>query len=690
MSLSRANFNAPQARVPGGCIFRSPDPDQEPRSDVPLGAILAPLRLNLRAIITAALAVTVWVGALTPISVAEVKSAFASRGQMLVLLEGNADLDGVAERIRASGGRVAHIFPPSALIVEGVSELPSGAGIRTVYQSEIEEKALESLDTTARCVGNTWNQLLQDSRAVETQSVEGLEAALVGDALVPPPSEGTTASSQDSDRTPGARQTSEFFIGRVAVGIVMPESDGTGDPSTENWTMQERQAVVSQIAAALDWWAAREPRANLSFVYNDDVGEPTKTSYEPISRAHTEEHLWIDEVMEKKGYSGSSYFDKVYAYNNALRETYDTDWAFTIFVVDSSEDEDDLFADGYFAYAYTGGPFTVLTYGNAGYGIANMDAVAAHEIGHIFHALDQYEGAKNSCTGRAGYLDVENQNSDYGGCPLDQPSIMRAHVEPFAAGALDPYARGQVGWRDSDGDGILDPVDTTITLGAIDYVTDTIQTSVYTFTAAVLETPYPSPSHPSVTINTLESVQYRIEGGDWTSAQAADGAFDSYEETFQFTTDPLPTRKLAVEVRVVDSAGNVLTQTLATVSAVNPVDPILNTTLTRAELGDAQGLAETHVYRGRATSDVSIVASTYYRIDEGSWRLVTPDDGTFDDSAEPFSFAVAVDKLGPGTHRLEVYSVDGRGNVEPSPATDTFETERRPSKVLLPFIVHAP
>jgi hypothetical protein len=68
----------------------------------------------------------------------------------------------------------------------------------------------------------------------------------------------------------------------------------------------------------------------------------------------------------------------------------------------------------------------------------------------------------------------------------------------------------------------------------------------------------------------------------------SDGAFDSYEETFQFTTDPLPTGKLDVEVRVTDSVGNILTRTLATVSVVNPVDQILNTTLTRAEAGDAQ------------------------------------------------------------------------------------------------------
>jgi hypothetical protein len=650
-----------------------------------------PMRIGLRFVITAALAATVWAGALAPVGVAKVNGVLASTGQILVLLEKDANLDAVAERVRASGGRVIHAFPPSALIVASGDERLSGAGIRAVYWSEAEETVLESFDGVARRAASTWNHLLSlDASDVETRSVEGLQAALVGDAFVLPSREAVAASAQDSDPTPDIRQTSEFLIGRVAVGVVMPESDGSIDPSTEDWTAEERQAVMSEIAAALDWWATREPRANLSFVYDDNSGKPIQTSYEPINHAHTEEHLWIDEVMEKKGYTGSSYFEQVYAYNNALREAYDADWAFTVFVVDSSEDRDDLFTDGYFAYAYTGGPFTVLTYGNAGYGIANMDAVAAHEIGHLFYALDQHEGARKPCTLRAGYLDVENQNSDYGECATDLPSIMRAHIEPFGTGALDPYARGQVGWRDSDGDGILDPVDTTITLSTIDYVADTTRTNVYTFTAAVQEVPYPSPSHASVTINTLEDVHYRVDGGDWTAAQAADGAFDSYKETFRFTPDPLPTGQLDVEVRVVDSAGNVLTQTLATISAVDPVDQILNTTLTRAEPGDAHALAETRVYWGQAASEVSIVASTYYRIDEGPWRLATPDDGAFDDSAERFSLTVDVDDFGPGTHELQVYSVDGRGNVEPSPATDTFENGRSLSRALLPCIVRAP
>ncbi len=364
-------------------------------------------------------------------------------------------------------------------------------------------------------------------------------------------------------------QTSEFFIGRVAVGIVLLESDGGIDPSTEDWTEAERALVLDEITAALDWWAAREPNAHLTFVYDDGTAAPVATSYEPISRHYGDQALWITEAMTKKGITGYSYFDQVRRYNNILRETYDTDWAFTIFVVDSSNDSDNRFTDGYFAYAYLGGPFTVMTSGSNGYGPHNLDAVAAHEIGHIFMALDQYYSAYQSCTHRSGYLGVENQNSQYGACVSDVASIMRGQIYPYGIGAVDEYARGQLGWRDSDGDGILDPMDTTLSALSADYVIDPEQPNVLTFTGRVQDDPYPSPVRRSTTINSIKQVQYRVGSGLWMDAQPVDGAFDSYTESITFTTPPLPTGDLIVELRVIDSAGNELIQPVDSVSVVD-------------------------------------------------------------------------------------------------------------------------
>ena len=107
-----------------------------------------------------------------------------------------------------------------------------------------------------------------------------------------------------------------------------------------------------------------------------------------------------------------------------------------------------------------------MTYDNGGYTISNMDAVMAHETGHIFGAGDQYVSYYYnppvicSCTAIYGFLQVENQNCE-NSCLSNVASIMRGGVAPYTAGAIDYYAKGQIGWRDLDSDSINDVVDST-------------------------------------------------------------------------------------------------------------------------------------------------------------------------------------------------------------------------------------
>lgn len=604
----------------------------------------------------------------------------------LLLAAPGADLDSIAQAVGLAGGHVTHIFPPGALIGQVPRDAPIPSGVLAIHRQALDEASVAALAPEARRAARVWNAMLAPEIPPDAApSLESLEAELVGDALKAPAPEGL--ASLASDPSPGYYQTSEFFIGRVAVGIILPESDGGVDPSTEDWSEEERTLVLSEISAALDWWAAREPNAYLTFVYDDGTAAPVTTGYEPISRSYSHQSYWIGEVMTKKGYTGSTYFDQVRGYNNALRENYHTDWAFTIFVVDSSNDGDNRFANGFFAYAYLGGPFTVLTYGNNGYGPHNMDAVAAHEIGHIFLALDQYYSAYQPCDRRSGYLGVENQNSRYGNCASNVTSIMRGQTWPYRDGAVDDYARGQIGWRDSDGDGILDPMDTILSVTAADYVTDPERPNVLTFAGSVRDDPYPSSFRTNTTINTIEQVQYRVEDSDWTDAQASDGAFDTYTEDFTFTTPPLPTGDLRVELKVIDSAGNQLVQAIDTVSVVDPVDAILETTLTRLEQGDGGGEETQITYLGQSSSAVSYVAGAYLRIDDQPWLPLICADGAYDEPQEEFSFAVDLSTLSPGTHQIQAYSVDGEGNVETSPAEDSIFIKSPTYYVFLPQIM---
>jgi len=363
---------------------------------------------------------------------------------------------------------------------------------------------------------------------------------------------------------PGPHDTSVFMAGTVAVGIVLPESSGSG----ENWTQAETDCVVSKIKTGMNWWKAHaSAAAKLNFVYDLQIGIPI--SYEPIQMVNTLSSTWVRATMGSMGYTDSNTQERVYSYNNHIRDVNNTDWAFTIFVVDSSADIDGKFADGsYFAWAYLGGPYLILTYDNDGWGIRNMNWVAAHETGHIFLAGDQYYqagyGGCNSTTERYGYLGVVNSNCQYNN-PTSVPSIMRTNED-----ALESTASGQVGWKDSNANGIPDTVDTNPAFNLTAFTPDPTTQSKLTYSGKVYDIPR---AHAvctgtgdfcyskDVTINTISSVTYRVDGGAWNSVPATDAAYDSDYETFSFTTPNLANGLRTLDVKATNSAGNTVTWT---------------------------------------------------------------------------------------------------------------------------------
>lgn len=303
-----------------------------------------------------------------------------------------------------------------------------------------------------------------------------------------------------SGSEPGYYETSEYMVGKVAVGVVFLESSGKVDPSTKDWT-QEEELVKDEILTALSWWASQNPSANLTFKVEWHLR--VLTSYEPISRPSSDEGLWISEAMNRLGYYNTSYFSQVRDFVNDLRSRLKTDWCFAIFVVDSSNDEDGRFADGLIAYAYLGGPFLVLNYKLDGFGPQKMDLVAAHEVAHIFYATDEYDGV----TEYSGYLNA----SDVEGSGALMDSGERATL------SLSEGTKLQIGWRDSDNDGILDVVDTSPRLTLEKLPPDLTDLESLSYEGRVEDVPYPNKnpygSGRSVTINKIKSVKFRIDEG---------------------------------------------------------------------------------------------------------------------------------------------------------------------------------
>jgi len=435
----------------------------------------------------------------------------------------------------------------------------------------------------------------------------------------------------------GFYDTSSYMAGKVAVGIILPESIG----DTENWTQDEVTKVISEIKTAMDWWASIEPDAHLSFYYDIhtpfDGTQSVKIASEPI--VTNSEKPWINQVMNAMGYTNpgtgfvEDYFYRVFDYNNHIRDMLGTNWAFTIFVADSSNDTDGNFPNSRFAYAYLGGPFMVMTYDNGNYGIENMDSCCAHETGHIFYALDEYKG-ESSKTKYSGYLNVINGNHESVSCSV--PCIMKGLIPPFANKQVCHYTRGQLGLWDTDIDNILDVLDSSPNIFLTSYPTDPTSNQSPTYIGIALVTivpnknPQETPPIHDITINTISQVKYRINNGSWLSATASDGIFDEPEEEFTFTLASLNDRTHTLEIKAIDSAGNISNYNTNT---INDAQPNLDAVVVYP-IPFRQSTGDTHIIFKGLTNDANIriynLAGDIIREQDHvsiSWRWPVIDEG---------------------------------------------------------------
>lgn len=337
--------------------------------------------------------------------------------------------------------------------------------------------------------------------------------------------------------------TSSYMFGSAYLQVVFLESDGSEEPESEDWTASQKQQVLDGIRNGMDFWENQAPdRLSFSGVYAADT---VHTGVEPIrGNAYTgndpcqNQWRWMGDVMKAYGMlpgdfdcSDDDYVVNVWAANiifgHELRNAQGTDWAFTVYVVDSENDGDGMFADGKFAYAARNGPYMVLTYDNDGWGIDRMDRVAAHETGHIFGATDEYNGVTETW----GYLwEQETPNS---GCIMDDSSW-----------CVSSGSAKQIGWRDSDSDGLADPLDTVPDLDARGFQAPADPTSDATpdLSGEAADVPYPAApefqnyGYNSISVNDVTDVTLAVDG---TTTTTSPSPADPHLAPWSLTTDPL-------------------------------------------------------------------------------------------------------------------------------------------------------
>lgn len=397
------------------------------------------------------------------------------------------------------------------------------------------------------------------------------------------------SNNNENGPSPGLNETSEYMIGDIAIGVIFLESAGSG----EDWTTTEQNNVIQKIQWSNIWWSVQynyiPPNPKMSWTVEWNYNIPV--SLEPINYPsactnNIYEQQWVNESMASLGFNSGNWFNRVRSYNNDLRSRKNTDWAFTVFVIDSSNDADGCFTDNYWGYAYYG-YFIVITYDCGPWTHNAFDRNFLHETAHIFWATDEYNSKKEY----SGYLNA-NDNDGSGGL-MDQP----------LAYLLSQGTKEQLGWRDTDSDGLLDIIDTNPDTMLNSYIPNPTSNTILTYTGMATVIPYtnknpqPSNSKNNVTINTISNVEYRIDAGTWTNAQPTDGLFNSAIESYTFTTSNLSLGQHTIETRAIDSVGNrdiSLAQDTVTIITNNaPNKP----TITGPTTGDAGSI---YTYTGTA------------------------------------------------------------------------------------------
>jgi len=483
------------------------------------------------------------------------------------------ECESVWRAVEAEGGRVASVLLPSSMTAflsrEAAARIATRQDVIGVSFGPVDRARYGELTREQSVAIRVWNDIYMGlaNHPVAHEPEGGARRDYA--CGIPVPEEYRRSADGIGKKGYGANDEdmSEYMIldglgsqhGAYHVYIVFPESNGVLDPNTENWTLSMKEFRVAECTEGIEWWFARYAPARMILITSVEWTVPTP--WEPITRPHNFDVTWVDDVMDSLGYAGENHFDKVRNFNNNRSPTSADAWLNTVFFVNSNVDADGCFSDGWFDYSYLGGPYLVMTSDNGGWTYGNTDYLTAHETGHTFYALDEYASSGCTDTETTGYLNVANGNCENGGGTSELCIMRNNNRVEFTEGHVCPFTRGQIGWRDTDGDSIPDIVDHPPLL-TLDEPEDTMTCDpTPIFTGSVIPEVEPNvnpgwwcPGH-DISVNSVSSVEYRVDGGAWQNASPSDGNWDEADEGFGFALALAPAGRYGIEVRARNSRG---------------------------------------------------------------------------------------------------------------------------------------
>jgi hypothetical protein len=564
-----------------------------------------------------------------------------------LILSEPGQADALAQAVTAAGDTV-HVRQGDALFVglDALSESDLTAlGARALYHDRIPDAELTALAGVDYDAAQVWNAINDRAASTRPLNVSGTDDSVV---LVPD-------NSASAAYAPSDTQTSSFLYGSVAVKVLFVESTS----GTENWTETEVNKVKGEVVQALDWWTVAatvpggpgdpaRPSAQLtwdvSYVspFDGDAADRAKinVNVEPITQSvYTAAANWIPQVAA--AFVGGSGPSAVRALADNVRDTAGTDWGFVLYVVDSSGVPEGYFIDDHKAAgAALNGPWAVVTYGAGDLGTENLEVLIAKMVGHVFGAGDETYDELGGCYNAEiyGYLRVTHANCERAAAQL-QPSLMRDGQDMYDAYQefqLSESARQEVGWRDSDGDGVYDVVDTlrdsftgltappcptlhlaNVAINSVPALPDGIINPVGAQWGVRVWDPEANSGqgdyqnitlYTPVTINRPSFVWGRVNGGEWVQGAPSDGVWDEELESY--------TISLPGEAGIVNEVEIAIMDRWAQVSTMS--DPPVEVSIAPAP---AYVIAGNNLYESNDTSKVNLFDLAGQ---PGGWTDVAP------------------------------------------------------------------
>ncbi|HYM82154.1 MAG TPA: hypothetical protein VEY91_12190 [Candidatus Limnocylindria bacterium] len=478
-----------------------------------------------------------------------------------VILEPESKVQDFVSGLRAAGGHASVVYPPHAAVIYADDDVLGRANLRVwiaeSHRSPIDVSILARHGDDVQRAASVWNAALELTSHAEAHG-DLEDRSNVAHGFVPDAGPRPIALNKSnvpdrtavSDNLPLGAQyydTSEFMAGSTAVGVWLIE---TASGFAYDWTPAEETQTLAGVQAALDNWVSKGGIATFLTFYLD-IHTQVPVNGVPIENPISWDQIWMDEVLTNVGWPGANAFEKAFAYNTSIRDAFDTNWCGSIVIVDSDPSVNQgLFQGGGYAWAYYGGPWVYMSrYSTWAFNSPRYwDAVPMHEMGHIFMDSDEYDGFQQF----QGYLNAPDTQSPSVQCIMNQNDPSRV-CQP---------TRNQLGWRDLNGNFIIEPLDTAPAATLAPHLPDPTSnpTPTWSGTASIVTIPNQNlvsnylPPH-AMSIATIDLVEGRVDGGAWTTAVATDGAFDDYNEAFTWTAPPLADGVHVVEARAHTSVG---------------------------------------------------------------------------------------------------------------------------------------